>query len=623
MPYPKSFLLVLGLCLSFTAFSQLNYTTVQIPMRDGKMLAADVYVPNHCSTCPAVLIQTPYNKNTFRFGLPLGYRRDLEDSPFAWVIVDWRGFYGSAAAAAQGANRGQDGFDVIDWIKDQTWSNGKIGTWGPSALGKIQYQTAQQQHPNHTCAVPLVAHPRTGYEDYFYGGVLEASRLNSLDSLGFGLSTFVMANVYYSNTWVFAENNTWYPEDISIPTLQIGGWYDHNIDVMIDWYSAVKNEAPTAVKNQQWLLVGPWVHGGTGPAFVGSDQQGELTYPAAARYSDSMAVAFFRYHLLDEPNNWEQTPAVYYYELGGNTGVWNGINATQLETALPVQRWYFKNNGILEAAAPPVSGEASFTSNPRNPSPSLGGHTLSQGLDQGPYDQRPLDTRTDLLYFESVEAQAQTRYFGRPVVHLRIKSSQPDVDLAARLVDVYPDGRKMLLNDGIQRLRFRNGYRKEDEAFLDPQQFYNVEVQLPFLSFALQPGHRLGIYISGNSATRWHVNSQDGSDMYKPTDTAAAKISLEFGENAYLGLPAMSVVGMEEEQLQANRSLRIFPNPAGDRIYFSEELSSIKVFDAKGRLLFAEEGKLSHLDWTGFKPGLYFLSVELGGKTEVHRIEKF
>ncbi|MBK6932973.1 MAG: CocE/NonD family hydrolase [Saprospirales bacterium] len=134
-----------ALGFSVALHAQLTPTyTVNIPARDGKTLAADVYVPSGCMSCPTILIQTPYNKNLFRLGLPLGTQQNLHASPYNWVVVDWRGFYGSAAAAVAQPNRGLDGYDVIDWIADQPWSNKKVGTWGPSALGGIQYQTAKE-----------------------------------------------------------------------------------------------------------------------------------------------------------------------------------------------------------------------------------------------------------------------------------------------------------------------------------------------------------------------------------------------------------------------------------------------------------------------------------------------
>ena len=288
-----------------------------IPMRDGELLEVDVYIPLGSDSCEVILIQTPYDKNNFENSLPIGVGSNLDSQPFAWVIADWRGFYGSSAADLSNFTRGEDGYDICEWIVDQPWHLDRIGTWGPSALGGVQYSTAREQHPNHTCAVPIVAHPHNSYENYFTGGILEEARLNTLDALGYGLSPLVLANTYYSNSWAFLENNSWYPSDIQIPTLQIGGWYDHNIDKMMTWYEATRNSAQLSVQDEQYLLVGPWVHGGNGAAYVGSSIQGELTYPNAEFVSDTMAWDFFQYYLLDTPNNWQNTDKITYYELGG------------------------------------------------------------------------------------------------------------------------------------------------------------------------------------------------------------------------------------------------------------------------------------------------------------------
>src|SRR5690606_25625166 len=135
-----------------------------------------------------------------------------------WVIVDWRGFYGSNGADLSNFKRGEDGYDICEWITQQSWHADRIGTWGPSALGGVQYNTAQEQHPNHTCAVPLVAHPQQSYDSYYNGGVLEIARIEQLVALGYGLTPVVLANTYYSAAWQYSENQTWYPSDIIIPT---------------------------------------------------------------------------------------------------------------------------------------------------------------------------------------------------------------------------------------------------------------------------------------------------------------------------------------------------------------------------------------------------------------------
>lgn len=595
---------------------------VSIPMRDGKSLAADVYVPSACSSCPTILIQTPYNKNNFRNGLPLGFLQNLESSPYSWVVVDWRGFYGSFAATVASPNRGQDGYDVMEWIVAQSWSNDKIGTWGPSALGGAQYNTMKENHPNHTCAVPLVAHPQTHYEGYFYGGVLEKSRLAQLDALGYGLSTNVLANPYYSVSWAFSESSSWYPSSIKIPTLQIGGWYDHNIDKMMDWYQACLTSADATVRDQQWLLIGPWVHGGTGIANVGSAVQGELTYANAEYYSNIFALDFFEYYLLNQANGWETTPKISYYEMGKD--VWNSSNNATIETTT-YEDWLLSSGNILSPNT--GNGSTSFTSNPKDPSPTLGGPTLSTGLDQGPYDQISLESRADVITFSSGDLIADVSVSGRIKLSAYVQCDQADADLAVRVTDVYPDGRNMLINDGIRRLRFRNGYTAANESFMSAGQVYAVEVEMPFVNYTWKTGHEIKIYLSGNNATRWDVNLQNGGTMYAAGDTNTAVIQVHHNASypSKLQLPGTGIT-LSKSESQESSSFSISPNPVLSSLIISgsEKTTSFQIFDLNGKV--QKEGMIADeplIDVSEFKPGMYvIIALDSKGNKTTKRFVK-
>ena len=591
---------------STATYAQLTPTYVlDIPMRDGKSLAADVYVPNNCTECPTILIQTPYNKNAFRNGLPMGFGQNLQASPYSWVVIDWRGFYGSAAAVSAQAKRGEDGYDVIEWIVAQPWSSGKVGTWGPSALGGIQYQTAREKHPNHTCAVPMVAHPQQSYDSYFYGGVLEKARLQSLDILGFGLSPVVLANPYYNLSWQIAENTTWYPQDIQIPTLQIGGWYDHNIDKMVDWYAATRSQAAANVRDKQWLLVGPWVHGGTGPAFIGSPNQGQLVYANAALRSDLMARDFFAFYLLGATNGWETTPGITYYELGKND--WNSSTAGTIEIAHTDELFLNPNHGISTQKS---SGSSTFTCDPKNPSPTIGGQTLSLGLDQGPYDQSSLESRGDVLPFSTAALPMDIAVSGRVRLQLFVQANQPDADIAVRLVDVYPDGRNMLINDGIRRLRFRNGYTQAAEAFMNPGQVYPVEVVMPFVNYTWKAGHALKVYISGNSATRWDVNLQNGGPMYMAGDTNSAQIQIHHSAQypSKILLPGNNVL-LAAGDVSVADQLQLYPNPAGSMITVKSPVPVDRyvLSDLTGKILAQADLTSENINISGLPAGVYVI----------------
>lgn len=572
------------LLFSGSSFAQITptYDDILIPMTDGQNLEADVYVPSGCVSCEAILVQTPYNKDNFENGLPLGIGTNLDSQPYAWVIIDWRGFYGSAPAAVAQPDRGQDGSDVCDWIVAQSWHGNRIGTWGPSALGNIQYQLMAKQHPNHTCAVPMVSDPSTSYDAYFYGGVLEEARLQQLDALGYGLSPIVLANPYFNNTWQFAANATHYADDIIIPTLQIGGWYDHNIAGMMELYKQTRNEAAVAVQDEQWLLIGPWVHGGTGIAFVGSSVQGELTYPNAALVNNDMAWDFFNYYLLDSVNNWQNTPKITYYELGNNA--WHTSNADDI--AVPQTDILYLGYANELTAAPSV-GFTSFDSDPSNPTPTIGGATLHPTLDQGPYDQNSLDARSDIAIFETGDLTQDVSVTGTILLNLYVSSSQPDCDIAVRLTDDYPTGESMLITDGIKRLRFRNGYTQADEAFMTPGTVYPVQIELPFTNYTWKSGHKIKLYFSGNNAIRWDVNLQDGGTMYTNGTGISGSITIHHdathpshivlpGNNDFLGINDASDLEFVD----------VYPNPSSALLYFtSDNVSHFDLTDLSGKVV--------------------------------------
>src|SRR4051812_46835595 len=151
----KHILLFVLLTFSLNSFALLTPITDSITMSDGKKLAADIYIPSGMASGPVILIQTPYNRALYRASLPLGIGLNLNSSNYIFVIVDWRGFYGSAAAAVlHPPAQGLDGYYCVEWIAQQSWSNGKIGTSGASALGKIQFQTAEYNPPHLTCICP-------------------------------------------------------------------------------------------------------------------------------------------------------------------------------------------------------------------------------------------------------------------------------------------------------------------------------------------------------------------------------------------------------------------------------------------------------------------------------------
>ena len=572
--------------MSLTTLGQLlNPMVDSIAMRDGKKLAADIYLPNSAGTFPVILVQTPYNRLYYRsIGLPL-VKFQLQSSHYAFVIVDWRCFYGSSQACVLQPDRGEDGFDVVDWITSQNWSSGKVGTWGPSALGRVQYLTAREKPAGLVCAVPLVAASQYNYLEYFPGGVARTEYIEQLDGLGFGMSGILYDNPVYNNVWAFTENQNYYPEKIEIPLLMIGGWYDHNANVMIELFKGLQQHSTQNVKERHRLLIGPWAHGGFGPAQVGTASQGELSYPNAAGWSDSLAKEFFDHHLRQVNNGWENSPEIQYYLMGENE--WK--IATSWPPFHSDDTLFLHSEGELSYNKPQnLKISSALIYDPHDPSPTYGGPTLRQDLMQGPYDQSLIvENRNDNLIFSTKTLTKNIRIIGKPQIKLFVSSDRLDTDFVVRLTDVYPDGRSMLLSDGIIRMRFRDGYTANDTSLIIPGVIYPVLIELPELANTFLQGHRLRLIITSSNYPRYDKNLNNGGAMYAAGDKLIATNTI-FHDSPYPSFltfqtdTSYSTTSVSE----AVNAIKVFPNPFSDNLFISNTFQAgkieIRIFDIHG-----------------------------------------
>jgi uncharacterized protein len=560
----------------------------------------------------------------FYLGLPLGIGTQVDSSNYVFVIVDWRGFYGSAAAAIPQPNRGEDGYDVIDWIALQPWCNGNVGTWGPSALGVVQYQTAREQHPNHKCAVPLVASPEFNYEEYYPGGVYRTEYVQQLDALGYGLSGILLANQVHNLVWNFSEASTFYPADITIPCFMIGGWYDHTPTSMLTFFDALKLQSPAAADHK--ILMGPWVHGGNGTAYVGSATQGELSYPGAAGWSDSLAVMFLDYYLRGINNGTNTWADMRYFQMGDDqwqtTAFWPpaGISNVNL---------YLHSGGILGPSTPSLANSFSgYNYTASDPSPTIGGPTLRMDLDQGPYDQvAQVESRNDILIFSTPPQPSPVMLKGQGTVHLFVSSDRKDTDFSVRVTDVYPDGRSMLLLDGIRRGRFRDGFAAADTAIMQQGQIYEMVIDLPPTAHTFLPGHRIRLDITSSNYPRFDCNLNNGGAMYTAGDTLTAtnRVYHDVTYASYIELPLNAVpVGTTETEITT--TVGIMPNPAEDQIFISLSSAAkaeIIIYDLQGKLIHqASVSSQTSVNIENWPAGEYILKTKTGNEIHTQKFIK-
>ena len=511
----------------------------QIPMRDGATLAADVYLPTLAGSWPAVLIQTPYDKRNFWAVFPNDAVADplLKSPAYAFIVLDWRGFYASAGAAAVGADRGRDGYDAVEWIAAQSWCTGAVGTWGPSALGFIQFQTAATRPPHLVAAVPIVAHARDAYEIYFPGGVFARNR-NGFVAGHFGGGAGLGQHPTYDAFWQLVEAGGVQPEDINVPMLHVSGWYDHGTAVALGEADAVRSRGGPHARGRQWLLVGPWTHGG---ASTGKEQEGELSYPAAAGESSREALAFFDYTLRGIDNGWQARPFARTFRI--NEDCWEAGDRWP-DAAVVVRRLWLGADGSLAAVPPRAADQrVTVTVDPRDPVPTVWGAIIVEGngTRQGPGDLSGVESRPDVVTFTTEPMAAPLAIAGEAVVTAWLTCSAVDTDLAARVTEVTPDGRSLLLVDGIRRVSLRDSLA--ERRLLEPGVPVRVAVTLPPLAATIRAGHRLRVSLAPSNYDRFDVNMQDGSSLSDERGAVAtvATVELLLGRDrgATLDLPVM------------------------------------------------------------------------------------
>ena len=497
-----------------------TYSSITIPMRDSNSLAADLwYAPPTPVAKPVILIQTPYNRKFYRLGTIPGYAGGATfpvNTNYNYVIVDWRGFYGSAGAAVPGYNRGLDGYDCTEWIATQPWSNGRVGTWGSSALGAIQYQTAFQHPPHLVCCNIQVRYFQTRYDDYYYGGDYRKEEAESIASLGLVDTSLILAHPDYDIYWKAAEALTDTPEKMVVPALIVGGWFDHTPDTVLKSFAELQTNSDSAVRNQHRLIFGPWTHSGVGEA-----AQGILNFPEHDDLFET-EMHFWDYYLRNQTNNsWASQPVVQFYQMGENiwvgnqswtgTAAWSGVPRSS-------QTFYFRAGGQL-TAEPPGSGEGSdsFTYDPDDPTPSFGGARFTPfdpTTPEGPQEESTnIETRADVLVYSTDALTKELRLNATNLlVTLYASSDRTDTDFAVRLTDVYPDGRSIILVQGIRRARFRDSLSTEE--LMTPGVVYQIPVHLQNLAYTFRKGHRLRLVISSADYPMYDRNLNDGGPMY-------------------------------------------------------------------------------------------------------------
>lgn len=550
---------------------------IQVPTRvedEGKKyLAADLYTADTTSPKPVILIQTPYNKNLMK--LPFlnpdqsrALQLDIDYSKYNFVIMDWRGFFGSSNAAMPSYDRGLDGYDAVEWIANQKWCNGKVGTWGSSALGIIQFQTAKHNPPHLVCCVPMVSNYQSKYSNFYYGGDLRKEHVESLVKLGFYPSTdIITSHPDYDNRWKIQEELSNYPDKINVPLLMVSGWFDHYPSDVIDAFTQLTKQSSAEVRDKHKLIMGPWLHGE-----VGMENQGVLKFPLAKDFPKEKITMFFDYYLLGAKNGYPLLPRIHYYQMGTDKWI---TSDDWFQKDSKIDSLFIHPNGRLQdypvpqtfAPVPPDT----IIYDPKDPTPSYGGERFNPfdfSLKLGPQNiNGVLDGRSDVLVYTTDELKEDLILKGKLAARLFVASNRKDTDFGIRLCDVYHDGSSIIIRQGIKRMRFRDGY--EAEKLMEPGNVYLVEINLDELSIAFKAGHKMRIIITSANYPHYDRNLNNGGPLYVDGDTLIATNLLYHDSHwqSLIIIPSILQTSVIADNIDNPRLLEIAPNPLNEFSY--------------------------------------------------------
>jgi putative CocE/NonD family hydrolase len=558
-------LLTITLTLSGRATQDAAVVTelgVQVKMRDGVTLRADIYRPKEDGKFPVLLQRTPYDKNGERsFGLKAAARG------YVVIVQDVRGRYTSEGEWYTFKHESDDGYDTVEWAAALPYSNGKVGMFGGSYVGATQMLTAIVRPPHLAGICPVVTASNYHSNWTYQGGAFEqwfnqswtsglaqdtsARNTRSRSDATKGMwdlpldkfplfnpltdgrtpeSTATLAPYYldwlahpaydgYWKQWSIEEHFG----DIQVPMLTVAAWYDIFQDGSLRNYTGVKTKGGSdAAKRGQHLRVIVGGHAGNGPT-IGDVDFGQ----ASIFHEDETTLAWYDFLFKGAQNEFAGKP-VKIFVMGANQ--WRDEDDWPLARAKATK--YFlhssgkansvRGDGTLSTTAPAAEKADSYLYDPANPARTIGGLLCCDGthMPPGPRDQRPSEARDDVLVYSTAPLAEDTEVTGHVTLDLYAKSSAVDTDFTAKLVDVWPNGFAQNLSDGIIRARYRESMEKP--TLMTPGQVYRFAVDVWSTSNVFKKGHVLRLEVSSSNFPRFDRNVNTGEENGRATRFVSA-----------------------------------------------------------------------------------------------------
>ena len=527
---------------------------VMVSMKDNIKLATDIYLPNseEEKSFPSLVNRTPYNKDYVENSKEI---KAYVDAGYAVVVQDVRGRYHSEGIFVPYEYETEDGLELFKWVRKQKWCNGKLGTFGVSYHGGTQWLPATKNPEGLKAMVPVIT-----FDDFYSGSayydgakilhdlrwtvaniipdIMERAKnsrikvtveppdvYNCLEKIPLASDEAVKLYGKYYLDWM--KHNTYddywkkmspkeHYKDITVPTLNISGWYDIFVPSTLNNYMGMKKNGGSEIaRKNTFLIMGPWSH----LNFSGKINEFDFGPDASEDAINLLLIkiAWYDYWLKDKPRKYFLKKPVKIFVMGENR--WRDEDDWPLPNTKYISYYLhsegnanIKNGFLSKEKSQKALSSDHFVYDPMNPVPTLGGQVILPGEGAiGPRDQTKVEQRDDVLVYETDILKEDLTVIGPLNAKLFISSDCKDTDFTVKLTDVDEKNISRILSDGILRVRYRNSLEKTE--LIEPGKIYEIIVNTSATANTFLKGHRIRISVSSCNFPRFNRNSNSGGDI--------------------------------------------------------------------------------------------------------------
>ena len=566
---------------------------VGIPMRDGIKLATDIYRPQAEGKFPVILTRTPYKKDMAELQAKYYTRRG-----YVFAVQDCRGRFSSPGVWEPFVDEPQDGYDTIEWLASQPWSDGKVGMIGGSYVGWVQWWAARERPPHLVTIIPNVAPPDPFYNiPYEYGvffvlgaiwwaDVLESEAtadisgvvmsrifekkylklLDSLPVIELDKKVLNKKNPYWRK-WIDHPTNDKYWEranfldylkEVRIPVFHQSGWFDGDgIGSKLN-YTRMKSHGHP----DQKLTLGPWGHTDTAHRRVGDLDFG----PQAIVDLQRDYLRWFDFWLKGVDNGITKEPLVSIFAMNSNKWLYDDVYPLSYTK---FQKLYLssegkantsKGDGLLTPVLP--GGDEphdTYVYDPGDPTPNPDYYEEKEeekkkvrSVDEikktaEAHHEKTTQSRSDILVYQTKPLKKALTFAGPLSAVLYASTSAKDTDWFMRLVWITKEGKTFSLAEGKIRARFHKSMKRPE--LLTPGKIYEYTLDLWQTGITIKPGDSLRVEISSASFPAFSRNLNTGGHNEKETRYVKAEQKIYHNEKypSHLLLPVIP-----EEKIKNN-----------------------------------------------------------------------